>query len=104
MSSSSARPRVAIMFDTLGPYHVARLNSAASHVDVIAVEASGASSDYAWDTINGQHLFSRITLFPKETIRKKAPNEVLSRVSDELTKASPDCVALPGWSEPASLA
>lgn len=104
MTSSPARPRVAIMFDSLGPYHVARLNSAARHLDVIAVEASGASTDYAWDRVNGQHLFSRITLFPRETIRKKAPHEVLSRVNDELTKARPDCVALPGWSEPASLA
>ena len=92
------------MFDTLGPYHVARLNSAARHVDVIAVEASGSSTDYAWDPVDGRHLFSRITLFPRETIRKKAPHEVLSRVNDELAKAGPDCVALPGWSEPASLA
>jgi len=92
------------MFDALGPYHIARLNSAARHLDVVAVEASGASSDYAWDSVNGRYPFSRVTLFPRETIRKKAPEEVLSRVRDELTKASPDCVALPGWSEPASLA
>jgi len=104
MGISLARPRVAIMFDSLGPYHVARLNSAARHVDVIAVESSGASSDYAWHAVNGRHLFSRVTLFPQETIRKKAPEEVLSRVHEELTKAAPDCVALPGWSEPASLA
>src|SRR5476651_544278 len=42
--------RIAIAFDNLGPYHVARLVGAARHAEVLALETAATTAQYGWDT------------------------------------------------------
>ena len=45
--------RLCVAFDTLGPYHVARLGAAARDGEVVALERTAVSSTYGWDRTDG---------------------------------------------------
>ena len=56
-------PRIAILFDMLGPYHLARLNALGAATPTLGVEISARSKVYQWDPINTDSAFERRTLF-----------------------------------------
>jgi glycosyltransferase involved in cell wall biosynthesis len=85
--------RLAIGFNRLGPYHVARLRAAAARFDVVAVELVRQDDEYAWDVIDDVDGFHRVTLFP----RTPAKREAALRVSETLDRIDPAAVAVPGW-------
>jgi glycosyltransferase involved in cell wall biosynthesis len=88
--------KIAILFDNLGPYHLARLRAAASVIELLAVECFGRSADYAWTTSVEAEPFARNTLFPH--VREVSASGFLTALSRSLADFGPDVVALPGWS------
>lgn len=90
--------KVAILFDYLGPYHHARLNAAARHLDVLAVEFGGASKEYAWERPSADQSLRHETLFPGRGSHEVGYREFSSALSQCLDAFRPDAVAVPGWS------
>lgn len=94
--------RLAVLFDHLGPYHLARLRAASRERSLLAVETRGRSREYAWDPSSGTEPFLRVTLFEDgETVSAEALGE---RVASALATFAPEVVAVPGWSGAAFLA
>jgi glycosyltransferase involved in cell wall biosynthesis len=100
----SARPRLAVLFHRLGPYHLARLAAAGARCDLTAIELSAVDRTYAWSPVAGTPSFARVTLFADEDIDLKPPALVRRTVRDSLAAADPDAVVIPGWSHPGALA
>lgn len=99
---TTTAPRVAVIFDNFGPYHIARLSAAAKVLDVLAIEVGGNSAEYAWDRPESAGL-QRIALFPGAS--QSVPRAVIAKaVAAALTRAKPDAIAIPGWSDVAALA
>lgn len=94
--------RIAFLCDRLGPYHLARLNAAASRCDLTAIEFSASDDTYEWDPVNTPSIFQRITLF-SEPINRASTDVVIRRVHEVLDHVRPEVVAIPGWDALASL-
>ena len=45
--------KLVVIFDHLGPYHVARLDALALRATVTAIEVAGQSAEYKWAKIDG---------------------------------------------------
>lgn len=97
---------VAIIFDRLGPYHVARLKAAAGLLHVVAIEVCAMSDEYAWDRIDGVSGFQRKTLFAvaEGDSSRQRPASIRERIEAALHDAKPVAVFIPGWTSPAALA
>lgn len=91
--------RVAIIFHRLGPYHCARLEAAAKHFAVTAIELSAETAEYDWAKVHGAKGYTRVTLFPDGDSRAAAPLELQKRLNAALDQSRPDVVAIPGWSD-----
>lgn len=88
--------RLAVLFDHLGPYHLARLRAASRERSLLAVETRGRSREYAWDPSSEVEPFLRVTLFEDgETVSPEALGE---RLASALATFAPEVVAVPGWS------
>ena len=96
-----SRRRVAVLFERLGPYHVARLQACGSHFEPIAVEFYGRDSTYAWDPVGGAKGLARHTVLPVQVTDVRG---VIEGVSATLDSIGPEVVAIPGWSHPGALA
>jgi 1,2-diacylglycerol 3-alpha-glucosyltransferase len=96
--------RVAILFDRLGPYHWARLQSAARHFRVVAVETCTVTPEYEWERMEKPRAFDRVTLFD-EMSEGRSPKGALLRkkMTKALHEADPAVAMIPGWGTPASL-
>jgi len=100
--------RIAILFLHLGPYHVARLEAAGQRLtedgdELVGIEVARISHTYAWDAVAGGDHFRKVTLF-QNAVHEDIPRaESRKAVRRALSEASPDVVALPGWSCPESL-
>jgi len=90
--------RLAICFDRFGPYHVARINSAASHGTVLGLEYHAETSEYAWEQVAHCSLFERVTLFGGVRNRKPGVTFLREAITRALDHFQPDAVAIPGWS------
>jgi glycosyltransferase involved in cell wall biosynthesis len=90
-------PRTTILFDNLGPYHIARLAAAAKHLPIQAIEFSGRSAEYPWDAPDSAGVH-RVTLNPGGPAGELPPGEFRKRLRGELTDARPNVIAIPGWS------
>lgn len=98
------RPRIAVLFHRLGPYHHARLAAAARGADIVTVEFSEADRTYAWDKVPRASTFDHVTLFHDKEIDEQRLPRVLMRVARVLRRLRPDVVAIPGWSSRGALA
>jgi len=88
---------VAVIFDNLGPYHLARLGAASACVNLTAIQVCGASADYAWDnTIHGAE-FPMATLFPADAPRKMQESAMQHAMIEALDRCNPAVVVVPGW-------
>jgi 1,2-diacylglycerol 3-alpha-glucosyltransferase len=95
-------PRVAVLFQRFGPYHISRLDAAARQVSVIGIELSGTDRTYAWESTRGSGEFPRQIV--SGDIDAESVRTMLGKVSATLAAARPDVVAIAGWSHPAALA
>ncbi len=89
--------RIAVIFYSLGPYHVARLGSAAARCDLLAIEVAGRSVNYDWNPI-GQVTFARQTLFPSDRHGARNSRALFDRILSTLRAHNSEVVAIPGWS------
>ncbi len=95
--------RIALIFDRLGPYHVARLNGSAVVQPTIGIEIGGESAEYAWSRVAGPTVFERETLFPECSSEQLSVSTIRERLGDCLSEARPVAVAIPGWASKAAL-
>jgi glycosyltransferase involved in cell wall biosynthesis len=92
------RPRVAMYFQMFSPYIVARLNAAAARLNVIAVEGSRRSSQYAWEPSADDDRFRRVTLFPNTAVEDMPPTSIRRAMCARLDASDPDVIVANGWS------
>src|ERR1035441_672915 len=96
--------KVAVLFDFLGPYHYARLNAAAETIELMAIEVSESSAEYAWERSEGGKGFRLVPLLAQSTASGSSGPGLRRRVFAVLDDLRPDAVAIPGWSSVAALA
>lgn len=92
----------AVLFDCLGPYHVARLEALHRIVSVRAVEVFGKSRDYSWSR-NSHESFLGVTLFPGLEKRSVSGRVLREKICETLNSLKPLAVVIHGWSDPAAL-
>lgn len=92
--------KCAVLFDNFGPYHLARLNAAASVIEIIGIETSAKSQEYPWEG-GAEPRFQRLTLYREANEPRR---DCIERVSDSLCASHADVVAIPGWCDPTALA
>lgn len=90
-------PRTTVLFDNLGPYHVARLAAASKVMPVHAIEFSGRSAEYAWDAPDARGI-RRSTVNPGGPARLLPAGEFRRRLRQLLAESRPEVIAIPGWS------
>ena len=98
------QPQVAVIFHRLGPYHWARLDAAGRKLDLLVIEEATDSAEYAWDKVEGESSFRRVTLFGPGEGEVCQRREMRSRIWAVLDRERPAVVAVPGWTDPAALA
>lgn len=98
--------KLATIFHRFGPYHTARLSAVArlSGCTLTGIELSAVDNTYAWAPMESDYSFNHVTLFRDCDIHEKSPKDVWQRMWQELADIKPHVVAVPGWSEAASLA
>ena len=98
---------LAIHFVRFGPYHVARLRSAAVACralgwNVFGLEIAGSDHTYAWEKIDHQQFeqagnLSVATVFPGRAYESISDREICRGVIETLNRLKPDAVAIAGW-------
>lgn len=94
---------VVVMFSRFGPYHLARLRAAAKAFAVAGVEVSNVDKTYAWSEVREAQGFRREMLFEGRDVAGVSRRELRLRLSAVMGALKPAVVAVPGWSERASL-
>jgi 1,2-diacylglycerol 3-alpha-glucosyltransferase len=91
---------VAVLFDHFGPYHISRLNGAATYLTVEGIELSRADRIYDWNPTEDA--------FPREVVADDIETErtsrLIERISGILSARALDAVAIPGWGHRGALA
>ena len=93
-----------LIWERLGPYHIARINELAYVFggDITVIEIFKNDKIYAWDAVEGGTTWSRVTLFQQEN--NLVTSEMQSRVVLEtLDRIGPQCVGIIGYSFPYGL-
>jgi len=101
---TSDKPRVAVIFHRLGPYHVARLRAAAHLCEVIAIEQSAETAEYGWRKVATPESVTRMTLSANDSGHRRNA-ESIDQITTALNSITPlRAVAIPGWSDLTALA
>ncbi|WP_409560782.1 glycosyltransferase [Hyphomicrobium sp. MC8b] len=87
--------RIALLFRSFGPYHLARLRAAREHHDILALEHADLDVDYDWNVRAEKRNAGVVTL--------SSAHERNGWLASELPKFAPDAIAIPGYSEPFAL-
>ena len=96
------KPTVAVVFHHIGPYHHARLNSAADRLWVTGIEWSAKGYD-AWGAAAPAAQYHKVSLFPEATDVYPNKAELRCAFWSALEQTNPDVVALNGWNNFGSL-
>lgn len=94
---------IAVLFDSFGPYHVARLNFAAKFGKIIGIELFAKTDNYIFGNSNDRINFNRITLFQSSGRNSEPFREVKKKLLQCLSSINPDVIAVPGWGDPYAL-
>jgi 1,2-diacylglycerol 3-alpha-glucosyltransferase len=96
---------IAVLFDRLGPYHLARLQAAALFFRVVAVETCAMTREYQWEQLDEPRAFEKVTLFDDLLDSRSAGCRRLLRqkMANALREIDPAVAMIPGWATPASL-
>jgi len=97
------KPRIAVVFHHIGPYHHARLNAAADRLSVTGIEWSAKGYD-AWGVAEAPTRYRKISLFPEATDHYPARATLRRAFCSALEEVNPDVVAVNGWNNFGSLA
>jgi 1,2-diacylglycerol 3-alpha-glucosyltransferase len=91
-----------ILFDSYGPYHIARVNAASRNIVVNGLELCSISREYGWTRDSSYIKFPLHQLFEEsEAISATSLKFRLRRLLDNL---NPSVVFVPGWSGKLSFA
>ena len=90
------KPAVAVVFHHIGPYHHARLNSAADRLSVTGIEWSAKAYD-AWGAAATPAQYAKVSLFPEATDDYPDKAKLRRSFSSALEQTKPDVVAVNGW-------
>lgn len=88
--------KIAIMFERLGPYHVARARGAMAYAEVLTIESAPFSYIYQWvkpEIPKGMHWVA----LTHSVGQNRDPVFVEQRLDEILRSYKPDAVALSGW-------
>lgn len=88
---------IAVIFYRLGPYHHARLQAAARHCALTAIELTEVDKYYAWAPESRQRGYPIEALVEAGSIDDLPLAEARRRMVATLDRVSPDVVAIPGW-------
>jgi glycosyltransferase involved in cell wall biosynthesis len=91
--------RIALLFRSYGPYHLARLEALRRRASVLALEFSDFDTEYDWNVRDQKRAAGVVSLSKNDKGRKPG----LEALTQWLQKFSPDVVAIPGYSEPLAL-
>ena len=96
------KPRIAVVFHHIGPYHHARLNAAADRLSVTGFEWSAKGYD-AWGAAESPARYHKVSLFPEATAHCPGNAKFKQAFWTALEQARPDVVAVNGWNNFGSL-
>jgi glycosyltransferase involved in cell wall biosynthesis len=96
------KPRIAVVFHHIGPYHHARLNAAADRLSVTGIEWSAKGFD-AWGASATPVRYHKVSLFPEATAHCPGNANLKQAFWTALEQARPDVVAVNGWNNFGSL-
>ena len=96
------KPRIAVVFHHIGPYHHARLNAAADRLSVTGIEWSAKGYD-AWGAAATPARYHKVSLFPEATDHSPGRAELRCAFWSALEQTNPDVVAVNGWNNFGSL-
>ncbi len=96
------KPRIAVVFHHIGPYHHARLNAAADRLSVTGIEWSAKGYD-AWGAAATPARYHKVSLFPEATDHFPGSAEFRCAFWSALEQTNPDVVAVNGWNNFGSL-
>jgi len=96
------KPRIAVVFHHIGPYHHARLNAAADRLSVTGFEWSAKGYD-AWGAAESPARYHKVSLFPEATAHCLGNAKLKQAFWTALEQARPDVVAVNGWNNFGSL-
>jgi hypothetical protein len=90
--------KVALLFDSFGPYHLARLRGCSGVVDVQGVAGGSASGLYEWrhDLPGSAGI---VVVNERGAAGEMSRGEFRKRLVGLLERMRPDVVAVPGWSD-----
>ncbi|WP_244437756.1 glycosyltransferase family 4 protein [Hyphomicrobium denitrificans] len=91
--------RIALLFRSYGPYHLARLDDLRLRASVLALEFSDFDGEYDWGVTEEKRTAGVISLSKRQEERMRS----LQALDGWLKNFSPDVVAIPGYAEPFSL-
>jgi glycosyltransferase involved in cell wall biosynthesis len=95
--------RIALLFRSFGPYHLARLRELERHTAVLALEFFDVDPDYDWDVDAEKHRLAVRSLMDSHFPTGNGLAAARRRLGEELDRYGPTVVAIPGWSEPLAL-
>jgi 1,2-diacylglycerol 3-alpha-glucosyltransferase len=96
------KPRIAVVFHHIGPYHHARLNAAADRLSVTGIEWSAKGYD-AWGAAATPARYHKVSLFPEATDHVPGSAELRCAFWSALEQTNLDVVAVNGWNNFGSL-
>lgn len=94
---------LAIHFARLGPYHLARLESAVAALEpigwrVVGLETAGMDATYDWKKTNpAADGYQRRTIFPNRVFEEIPSAELKRGIFECLDEIRPDAIAIAGW-------
>ncbi|HET6389275.1 glycosyltransferase [Hyphomicrobium sp.] len=91
--------KIALLFRSYGPYHLARLAAVRQYHSVLALEYSDIDADYGWEVAAQKRDAGVIALS-----NPRGAEAFAKRLTAELGRFMPDAVAIPGYAEPFALA
>ncbi len=93
--------RLVVLWNHLGPYHLARLSAlhtAMNGSGLVAVEVFRNSPVYAWRHDRDKVDYPCLTLFDTDPTDPPSSGQIRRRVTHCLDRTDPAAVAVPGWS------
>jgi glycosyltransferase involved in cell wall biosynthesis len=103
--SPTASRRLAVHFVRFGPYHLARLRTAAPLLvprgwQLIGLETAALDRTYAWRHEVAATPFERHTVFPQAAAEALPARELRRGMAAALNRLMPHAVAIAGWATP----
>ena len=95
LSTKTIKPKIAVLFDNFGPYHIARLKALAKQFQLLAIEQRSQSQEYLWRA-SEKVPFNRVLVL-KEKNNDVPRHKEQALLNERLDEFNPNVVVVPGW-------